>query len=74
MLKDKLHEVAEALYSAEATDEVFKNTFTKVELVALWEGHCVYRQDEQGKLIGGDAPYDDEVYGALDRLGYWDNK
>ena len=30
--------------------------------------------DEHGNLITDTAAYDDEIYNALDRHGYWDNK
>ena len=66
--------IAEALYIGNASDETFKRVFTEKQLVELWENHCIYKTDDNGRLIEPDAPYDDEVYGALDRYGYWDNK
>lgn len=66
--------IAQALYVGEASDEIFKDTFTKQELIDLWHDHCTYHRDEQGNIIDPDASYDDEVYNALDRYGYWDNK
>ena len=68
------HTIAQALYVGKASDETYKEVFTRDELVELWDNHCAYRQDENGQLIEPDASYDDEVYNALDRLGYWDNK
>lgn len=67
------HAIAEALYRGEASDETYARVFTKNELVELWENHCIYRVDD-GKTIAPTASYDDEVYNALDRHGYWDNK
>ena len=67
------HKIAEALYIGEASDETFKQVFSKDELIELWDNHCVYKLDDDGKVVDG-ASYDDEVYNALDRHGYWDNK
>lgn len=67
------HQIAEALYIGEASDETYAQVFTKEELVELWESHCIYRVQD-GKTIPPVASYDDEVYNALDRYGYWDNK
>jgi len=68
------HQIAEALYIGQASDETYHKVFSKVELIDLWEGHCIYKTDDNGKLIEPSASYDDEVYNALDRHGYWDNK
>ena len=70
---DKNHKIALALYIGEASDETFRDCFTKQELAELWDSKCVYRLDDEGNLIDSE-PYDDEVYNALDRYGYWDNK
>jgi type I site-specific restriction-modification system R (restriction) subunit len=67
------NQIADALYIGDASDETFKQVFTKTELIDLWENYCVYKHDDNGKLIDP-ASYDDEVYNALDRYGYWDNK
>lgn len=68
------HQIAEALYTGEASDETYARVFTKDELIALWEDYCIYKVGEDGKTIDPTASYDDEVYNALDRHGYWDNK
>lgn len=73
---DKLeynHKIAEALYIGKASDETFARVFTPIELEQLWLKKCVFRVDEDGNLQST-ASYDDEVYNALDRYGYWDNK
>lgn len=67
------HQIAEALYIGEASNETYARVFTKQELVELWEKYCIY-QTVDGKLVPPSASYDDEVYNALDRHGYWDNK
>ena len=66
--------IAEGLYQAQASDELYKTVFTLEQLKQLWEERCTYKTDEHGKLITDTAAYDDEVYNALDRHGYWDNK
>lgn len=68
------HQIAEALYIGQASDETYHKVFTKDELVELWDNHCIYRVDDNGATIPPSASYDDEVYNALDRHGYWDNK
>lgn len=68
------HDIALKLYDSQVGDDVFKNVFTEDELVDLWTNHCVYKVDDNSKVISPDAPYDDEVYNALERYGYWDNK
>lgn len=68
------HAIAQALYVGEASDETFRDLFTRDELIELWDNHCVYKRDVNGQIVEPDAPYDDEVYNALDRYGYWDNK
>ena len=66
--------IANGLYRAQASDELYHIVFTLEQLKQLWEERCVYKTDEHGKLIEPSAAYDDEVYNALDRHGYWDNK
>lgn len=68
------HKIAIALYIGNASDETYRDCFTMQELAELWEAHCIYRNDSEGNITSPDAPYDDEVYNALDRYGYWDNK
>lgn len=65
--------IATALYIGEASDATYFEVFTKQELVELWEGYCVYRVVD-GDTVPPTASYDDEVFNALDRHGYWDNK
>lgn len=64
--------IADGLYKAQATDELYATVFTLKQLKQLWDERCVYRE-VNGKLTDT-AAYDDEVYNALDRYGYWDNK
>lgn len=68
------HAIANALYTGEASDQTFKEVFSKAELVDLWDNHCAYKRDDTGEIVAPNAPYDDEVYNALDRYGFWDNK
>ena len=76
----KLNAQAEKLYNLIANSQVelvksasnmFLEQFEPLQLAKLWHTYCVYSTDENGKLVGG-ASYDDEVYDALDLLGYWD--
>ena len=61
---------ANQLYRQEVPTEVWISTFTPLQLAKLWHTSCIYRQDKD-QLISPEA-YDDEVYDALDLLGYWD--
>lgn len=65
--------IADGLYKAQATDELYATVFTLKQLKQLWDERCVYKTDKHGNLTDT-AAYDDEVYNALDRYGYWDNK
>lgn len=68
-----MQEIAQKLYDGEAPTYKWLEAFTPMELVKLWYDLCIYRPAKDGKLIGPEA-YDDEVYNALDYLGYWDIK
>lgn len=67
----KLNAQALNLYDGGSTTEDWLSEFEALALAKLWHSYCTYREDEQGKLVEP-AAYDDEVYNALDRLGYWD--
>lgn len=67
------NDIANALYIGNASDDTYATVFTKDELVELWEKYCIYTVDENGNTVDPTASYDDEVYNALDRYGYWDN-
>lgn len=62
----ELDEFAYQLYKKEADAEAFVDNFTLEELVTLWYLKCLYTETNDG------SSYDDEVYDALYRLGYWD--
>ena len=61
---------ADQLYRRQVSTQEWLDTFTPLQLAKLWHTSCVYRQD-QDQLISPEA-YDDEVYDALNILGYWD--
>lgn len=63
----KLHAQALALYDKEATEADYRAEFTPLQLCKLWHEYCVLTPEN---TTG--APYDDEVYDALDTLGYFD--
>lgn len=62
----ELDEFAHQLYEKDADAGAFVDNFTLEELVTLWYLKCTYTQTNSG------SAYDDEVYDALYRLGYWD--
>ena len=62
----KLDALAHQLYEKDADAGAFVDNFTLEELVTLWYLKCTYTQTNSG------SAYDDEVYDALYRLGFWD--
>jgi hypothetical protein len=69
---DKLHNIALEMYNSKTTRGFYED-FTKDELVTLWTHYCIYWTDTKGNTIAPLAPYDDEVYDALARYGYWED-
>lgn len=61
----KLNARAIKLYEKQATVDYWLTEFKPLELAKLWHEYCVYNEDGQA------ASYDDEVYDALDVIGYW---
>lgn len=70
MTTEQLTVKANRLYADNATSREFARTFTMKELVQLWYYACVYTYDSRGHLTEPEA-FDDEVYNALNMLGYW---
>ena len=69
----KLHNIALEIYNSR-TSRRFSEDFTKDELITLWTEYCIFTKDKEGNFIPPKTPYDDEVYDALDKLGYWDER
>ncbi|MDQ0825390.1 hypothetical protein QFZ60_001563 [Arthrobacter sp. B2I5] len=61
-----LNTAAESIYGLEDAADLFYKVFTREYLVLLWENFCVYTDERMTT-----ASYDDEVYDALARHGYW---
>lgn len=68
-----MHLTAQKLYESDAPMHKWLEAFTPLELAKLWYDLCVYQQGKNGQMIAPQA-YDDEVYEALNHLGYWDLK
>lgn len=64
---EKLEARANILYDREESTETWIANFTPRELVHLWYYYCTYTPFN-------DTPsaFDDEVYNALYRIGYWE--
>lgn len=64
---EELKKLANNLYEIGAKVEVWLQTFEPVELAKLWHETC---QITKSNPFG--AGYDDEVYNALNSLGYFE--